>query len=76
MTDHITGVFLLTGLLSLVWMVLRATKILPGVPTSAEVLIIGAIWVALFFLVSFVGFYSTRRGAANTPADSSPSPTG
>jgi hypothetical protein len=42
-------------------MVLRATKVLPGAPTSAEVLAVGAIWTALFFLVSFVGFYSTRR---------------
>src|SRR6266851_7752819 len=36
MIEHITGIFLLAGLLSLVWMVLRATKILPGPPTSAE----------------------------------------
>ncbi len=61
MIEHVTGVVLLAGLLSLVWMVLRATKVLPGAPTSAEVLVVGAIWTALFFLVSFVGFYSTRR---------------
>jgi ethanolamine permease len=60
MIEHITCVFLLAGLLSLVWMVLRATKIFPGPSTSGEVFIVGAIWVALFFLVSFVGFYSTR----------------
>ena len=31
------------GLGSLVWMVLRATKVLPGAPTPAEVFIVGAI---------------------------------
>ena len=61
MIEHVTGVVLLAGLLSLVWMVLRATKVLPGASTSAEVLAVGAIWTALFFLVSFVGLYSTRR---------------
>jgi hypothetical protein len=61
MIEHITGVVLAAGLGSLVWMVLRATKVLPGAPTPAEVFVVGAIWTALFFLVSFVGFYSTRR---------------
>ena len=56
-----TAFVLLAGLLSIVWMVLRASNIVPGPQEQGEVIVVTAIWVALFILVSLVGFYSTRR---------------
>jgi hypothetical protein len=51
---------LLAGLLSLVWMVVRATNVLPGPAGAIEVAAVGAIWVVLFLLVSLVGLQSTQ----------------
>ena len=59
--DHTTGVVLFLGLLSLVWMVLRTTSVLPGPPTGQEVLVVSLVWTVLFLLVSYVGYFSTRR---------------
>ncbi len=59
--ERITAIVLLAGLLSIVWMVVRATKLIPGPAQQGEVIGVIAIWVALFTLVSAIGFYSTRR---------------
>jgi hypothetical protein len=56
-----TSGVLLAGLLSLVWMVLRATHVVAGPPATAEILGVTLVWLALFILVSIVGLYSTRR---------------
>jgi hypothetical protein len=58
--DYITAGVLLAGLLSLVWMVVRATNVLPGPAGAMEVAAVGAIWVVLFLLVSLVGLQSTQ----------------
>jgi ethanolamine permease len=59
--ERVTAFVLLAGLLSIVWMVLRAANIVPGPQEQGEVIVVTAIWVVLFILVSLVGFYSTRR---------------
>ena len=59
--DYITAAVLLAGLLSLVWMVARATNVIPGLPDQAEILVVGGIWAVLFILVSIVGYHSTVR---------------
>jgi hypothetical protein len=59
--ERVTAPLLVAGLLSLVWMVLRATNVIPGIPFSAEILAVTVVWVILFILVSAVGLYSTRR---------------
>jgi ethanolamine permease len=56
-----TSGVLLAGLLSLVWIVLRATHLVDGPPATAEILGVTLVWAALFILVSFVGLRSTRR---------------
>ena len=58
-SDYITAVVLLIGLLSLVWMVFRATNLLPGPVGTLEVAAVGIIWSVLFLLVSLIGFRST-----------------
>jgi amino acid transporter len=63
--DYITVVVLLAGLLSLVWMVFRATGVLPGPAGKIEVGAVGAIWVILFVLVSLIGLQSTRPASGN-----------
>lgn len=60
--EHATGVVLFVGLLSLAWMVARATNVIPGDPNTREVVIITAVWIVLFFWVSCVGFFSTTSG--------------
>jgi len=71
---------LLLGPMSLLWMVLRAAGILPPVFAERnEVLLFGALWTALFVLLSLVGLLSTRGTASdqlNTSADSGRSPRG
>jgi ethanolamine permease len=63
---RLTGALMLGGLLSLVWMVLRAVGVLPLLGSEkAEVWIAVAVWSALFVLMSVVGFRSTRTGAAS-----------
>jgi hypothetical protein len=59
--ERVTAVVLLAGLLSLIWMVLRATNVIPGPPSPREVLLVTIVWAVLFTLVSVVGLYSTRR---------------
>jgi hypothetical protein len=59
--ERITAIVLLAGLLSIVWMVVRATKLIPGPAEQGEVIGVIAIWVVLFTLVSAIGLYSTRR---------------
>jgi amino acid transporter len=59
-SDYITALVLLAGLLSLVWMVARATKLFPGEVGRTEVAIVGTIWGVLFLLVSLVGLQSTK----------------
>jgi hypothetical protein len=58
--EYATAAILVAGLLSLVWMILRATNVIPGPPAEVEILLAIAVWGALFILVSVVGFYSTR----------------
>jgi hypothetical protein len=71
---------LLLALVSLLWMVLRAARILPAVfAEQNEVLLFGALWTALFILLSLVGLLSTRGGdndQLNTSADNDRSPRG
>ena len=59
--ELITAPLLVASLLSLVWMVLRAANLIPGLPFQTEIVIVTAVWVVLFILVSAVGLYSTRR---------------
>lgn len=60
--ERAVGPVLLTGILSLVWMILRARGVLPVFGSeSAEVWLIAILWSFLFALVSAVGFLSTRR---------------
>jgi hypothetical protein len=59
--ELVTAPLLVAGLLSLVWMVLRATNLIPGLPFHVEILVVTVVWVVLFILVSAVGLYSTRR---------------
>jgi ethanolamine permease len=59
--EHATGVILFIGLASLVWMIARASNLLPGAPSPREVIAITIVWIVLFIVVSYVGFLSTRR---------------
>jgi ethanolamine permease len=59
--ERVTAPLLAAGILSLFWMVLRATNVLPGPPFPTEILAVTAVWTLLFILVSAVGLYSTRR---------------
>ena len=61
MIERVTAVVLLAGLVSLIWMVLRATNVIPGPPAAVEILAVTIVWAILFTLVSVVGLYSTRR---------------
>ncbi len=63
--ERLTGPFLLVGVLSLVWMILRAVGIFPAFfPESVEVSLVGVLWATLFILVGAVGFLSTRKNGA------------
>jgi hypothetical protein len=59
--ERVTAPLLVAGILSLGWMVLRATNLIPGLPFHVEIIVVTAVWVLLFVLVSAVGLYSTRR---------------
>jgi ethanolamine permease len=70
--ERLTGALMLVGLLSLVWMILRAVGVLPVLGSeTTEVVIAVAIWSILFVLVSVVGFQSTRAAAAREGSASS-----
>jgi hypothetical protein len=60
--ERITGPALGVGILSLVWMILRARGPLPGVFSEAnEVLSITLLWGFLFVLVSAIGLMSASN---------------
>jgi ethanolamine permease len=60
--ERITGPALVVGILSLVWMILRARGTLPGVFSEAtEVLSITLLWGFLFVLVSAIGLMSASN---------------
>jgi amino acid transporter len=62
--EKLTKPMLLLGLLSLVWMILRALRILPPLlPQRMEVFLVCLLWVMLFVVISLVGFLSTTRDA-------------
>ncbi len=60
--ERVAGPALVVGLLSLVWMILRARGVVPGVFSEAtEVLFITLLWGFLFVLVSIMGLMSARN---------------
>jgi ethanolamine permease len=60
--ERITGPALVVGILSLVWMILRARGAVPAVSSEAtEVLSITLLWGFLFVLVSAIGLMSARN---------------
>ena len=62
MLERIAGPVLLAGILSLVWMILRARDIVPGVFSErAEVTSVTLLWALLFVVVSAVGLMSARN---------------
>ena len=66
--ENLTGRVLLVGVLSLVWMILRARGVFAGLFfEAAEVRLMVALWVVLFVLVSAVGLLSTRNNGAAAP---------
>jgi hypothetical protein len=65
--ERVTAPLLLLGLLSMLWMVLRATGILrPVLPETAELLLFGGLWAVLFVVVSLVGLLSTVSKSADS----------
>jgi hypothetical protein len=60
--ERIAGPALVAGILSLVWMILRARGTVHGVfSEGAEVAAITLLWGFLFALISAVGLMSTRN---------------
>ena len=59
--ERITGGVLFLGVLSLGWMVVRASNLIPYPIRPIEVWSVTGVWIALFSLVSYLGFFSTRR---------------
>jgi hypothetical protein len=60
--ERVAGPLLLAGILSLIWMILRARGILSGsFSESVEVGSVIALWALLFVLVSAVGLMSARN---------------
>lgn len=60
--ERLAGPLLLAGILSLVWMILRARSVVPSLfSEAAEVASVTALWALLFVLVSAVGLMSTRN---------------
>jgi len=60
--ERITGPALGVGILSLVWMILRARGVVRGLlPEATEVALITVLWGLLFVLVSAVGLMSARN---------------
>jgi ethanolamine permease len=57
---YFTACVLIAGLLSLVWMVARATNVLIGPVGRFELTAVGSIWTMLFIVVSWTGFRSTH----------------
>ncbi len=66
LVERVTGPALLLGLVSVVWIILRARGVLAArLAEAAEVWIVVALWAALFILVSAVGLLSTRTNGAD-----------
>lgn len=64
--ERVTGPALLLGLVSVVWIILRARGVLAArLAEAAEVWLVVALWTALFILVSAVGLLSTRTNGAD-----------
>jgi hypothetical protein len=62
MFERVAGPLLLAGILSLIWMILRARGILSGSFSEAtEVACVIVLWSLLFVLVSAVGLMSARN---------------
>jgi amino acid transporter len=62
--ERLTGPTLLLGVLSLVWMILRAVGLVrPMLAEAVEISLVVAVWTGLFALVTAVGFLSTRRNS-------------
>jgi ethanolamine permease len=60
--ERVAGPLLLAGILSLVWMILRARGILTGaLSEAAEVACVIVLWSLLFVLVSAIGLMSARN---------------
>jgi ethanolamine permease len=60
--ERITGPALAAGILSLVWMILRARGVVRGVlPEATEVALVTLLWGFLFVLVSAIGLMSARN---------------
>lgn len=60
--ERITGPALAVGLLSLVWMILRARGVLPAMlPETTEVACITLLWFFLFVLLSVLGLASAHN---------------
>ena len=60
--EWITRPLLVAGVLSLVWMILRARGTLRAVfSEAAEVASVAALWTVLFVVVSAVGLMSTKN---------------
>jgi hypothetical protein len=60
--ERIAAPVLFAGILSLVWMILRARGVVPGVFSErVEVTLVTLLWALLFVLVSAVGLTSARN---------------
>jgi hypothetical protein len=60
--ERIVAPVLFAGILSLIWMILRARGVLPGVFSErVEVTLVTLLWALLFVLVSAVGLTSARN---------------
>jgi hypothetical protein len=57
--ERATTVVLATGVVSLVWLVARATGWIAGPPATGEIVVIVAVWSVLFAALSLVGITST-----------------
>lgn len=63
--ERLAGPMLMVGLLSLVWMILRARGIrLVALPEPTEVIVAIVVWAVLFVLISSIGLLSTLRNRA------------
>jgi hypothetical protein len=69
---------LLFGLLSLAWMIARATGVFPAfLPEASEVWLLILVWSLLFVLIAAMGFLSTSaNGAAELEARAAQRKTG
>jgi ethanolamine permease len=57
--ERVTTIVLASGMVSLLWLVIRATGWVSGPPTTGEIVVIVAVWSVLFAALSLVGITST-----------------